>query len=132
MWGTQKEVESGIVRQNNGRQAVALSAERVSYEFVIAEEKEAWRLAFGSLKDLPRFQALEDVSIIVPKGKFVGILGRNGAGKTTLLRTLGGAYARTHRSRICGSSALGEWSKRGDKARDDRRDRRIHGTRGPI
>ncbi|MGO4395370.1 ABC transporter ATP-binding protein [Variovorax sp. M-6] len=35
---------------------------------------------------------LEDVSIQVPEGGLVTILGRNGVGKTTLLRTISGLY----------------------------------------
>ena len=40
-----------------------------------------------------KFHALSNVTIQVPKGQFVGVLGRNGAGKSTLLRTIGGVYA---------------------------------------
>ncbi|RIH81413.1 Methionine import ATP-binding protein MetN 2 [Calidithermus terrae] len=36
------------------------------------------------------FQALKDVSIDIPKGDFVAIIGRSGAGKSTFLRTLNG------------------------------------------
>jgi len=42
---------------------------------------------------------LEDVSLSVPPGGTVAILGRNGAGKTTLLRTLMG-YTTRHRGEI--------------------------------
>ena len=40
--------------------------------------------AYGARK------ALQDVSLIVPQGRFTVLLGLNGAGKTTLLRILGG------------------------------------------
>lgn len=35
-------------------------------------------------------QILRDVSLHLPKGKMIGLIGRNGAGKTTLIRTIMG------------------------------------------
>lgn len=44
------------------------------------------------------FQALKDVSIDIPKGDFVAIIGRSGAGKSTFLRTLNGLLIPTEGS----------------------------------
>ncbi|MGH2792386.1 MAG: polysaccharide ABC transporter ATP-binding protein [Actinomycetota bacterium] len=41
------------------------------------------------------FNALEDVSITVPAGSSLGLVGHNGAGKTTLLRVIAGVTAPT-------------------------------------
>jgi branched-chain amino acid transport system ATP-binding protein len=57
-------------------------------------------------------QALRGVSLEIPDGKVVAVLGSNGAGKSTLLRTLSGTL-RLHRGRIdsgsirYGDTALG-------------------------
>jgi ABC-2 type transport system ATP-binding protein len=42
--------------------------------------------AFGSTR------ALDEVSLAVPRGRIIGLLGANGAGKSTLLRTIIGLY----------------------------------------
>jgi ABC-type polysaccharide/polyol phosphate transport system ATPase subunit len=41
------------------------------------------------------FNALEDVSLSIPRGSTVGLVGHNGAGKTTLLKVLAGITAPT-------------------------------------
>lgn len=56
-------------------------------------------LGFGSLlkrrKPLKEYIALQDISLIVPRGHRIGIIGRNGAGKTTLLKLICGNYTPT-------------------------------------
>lgn len=70
-----------------------LSCQGVSKIFPVYNEKLSWRILLKQQD--AGILALQDISITVPKGKFVGILGHNGAGKSTLLRTLGGVYTPT-------------------------------------
>lgn len=55
--------------------------------------------------------AIGGVSIDVPEGRMVCVLGANGAGKTTLLRTISGlVQARSGKVNAFGSSSLVGWS----------------------
>jgi lipopolysaccharide transport system ATP-binding protein len=71
---------------------VAVSCRGVSKRFALVGAGQVWRVALGSLGGLDNFEALHDVTFDVPKGQFVGVLGRNGAGKSTLLRVIGGVF----------------------------------------
>lgn len=52
--------------------------------------------------------ALDDVSLIVPSGSIVGLIGPNGSGKTTLLNTISGMVAADRgRARLKGRDILG-------------------------
>ncbi|MBR1156124.1 ABC transporter ATP-binding protein [Bradyrhizobium sp. JYMT SZCCT0428] len=84
---------------------IAISCQGVSKSFALVDKGSAWRLAFGMGTDVPTFEALKDISFDVPKGQFVGILGKNGAGKSTLLRVVGGAYS-ADRGRVAINGAL--------------------------
>ncbi|MGY3534254.1 lipopolysaccharide transport system ATP-binding protein [Bradyrhizobium embrapense] len=75
------------------RRAVAITCEGVSKSFALIDRGNAWRIALGRDASVSRYKALQDVTFDVPKGQFVGVLGRNGAGKSTLLRIIGGAYS---------------------------------------
>lgn len=80
----------------NNEVEYAVVCHEVSKEFYTVDGGLNWLIVFKDpQKKSHIFEALHHVSIKVPKGKFVGILGRNGAGKSTLLRTLGGVYSPT-------------------------------------
>ena len=85
--------------------AVAITCTGVSKSFALVDKGNAWRVLFGGQLGLPAFEALKDISFDVPKGQFIGILGRNGAGKSTLLRVIGGVYS-ANRGRVTINGAL--------------------------
>lgn len=73
-------------------QAISVSCAGISKSFALVDAGNVWKVAFSDIAKLERFQALSDITFSVPKGEFVGVLGRNGAGKSTLLRVIGGVY----------------------------------------
>lgn len=76
---------------------IAISVKNINKTFHIPHKKiDSMRQAFVTLfqkKAYERFKALDRISFDVPKGEFVGIIGRNGSGKSTLLKILAGVYA---------------------------------------
>ncbi|MBI2195051.1 MAG: ABC transporter ATP-binding protein [Planctomycetes bacterium] len=70
-----------------------LTCNAVSKIFQIYDQGSSWKILFGNSASARSILALDRLTLTVPKGKMVGILGRNGAGKSTLLRVLGGTYA---------------------------------------
>ncbi|MEF8753398.1 MAG: ABC transporter ATP-binding protein [Accumulibacter sp.] len=75
----------------------ALRCANVSKTFAVQREQRVWRILLGMERGGggPVVEALRDISLTVPRGKIVGVLGRNGAGKSTLLRLLGQVYTPT-------------------------------------
>lgn len=67
----------------------ALSLQRALYQSVGGLIKGAKGQAFASV------HALRDVSLTIPDGTRLAVLGHNGAGKTTLLRLISGVYPPT-------------------------------------
>jgi lipopolysaccharide transport system ATP-binding protein len=74
---------------------VALHCVNVEKSYPIQKELRVWRMLLGLGARGRMIQALRGISMSVPRGKIVGILGKNGAGKSTLLRVLGGVYQPT-------------------------------------
>lgn len=49
-------------------------------------------LLHGKKKQEKAFHALKGISLDVPQGEILGIIGKNGSGKSTLLNTVGGVF----------------------------------------
>ncbi|MEP6957103.1 MAG: ABC transporter ATP-binding protein [Nitrospirota bacterium] len=80
---------------NESRQDVALHCANVEKSYPVQKELRVWRMLLGAEARGRMIHALRNISMSVPRGKIVGILGKNGAGKSTLLRVLGGVYSPT-------------------------------------
>ncbi len=75
----------------------AIEANDISKKFLLGRRSTSLkdRLTGFSDKNKEEFWAFEDVSVNVPKGSMLGVIGRNGSGKSTFLRTLCGVYRPT-------------------------------------
>ncbi|MCU0300657.1 MAG: ABC transporter ATP-binding protein [Candidatus Nanopelagicales bacterium] len=78
---------------------VAVSVEGVTQEFSLRHEKTLKGLLVSRLRGrhpvAERFRALDGVSLQVPTGSTMGLIGHNGSGKSTLLKIIGGVLTPT-------------------------------------
>lgn len=83
------------MEQNN-----IIVAEKLNKSFTVPVQKSGVGNAFKQLvhKQQKTVRAVNDVTLIIQKGEFVGFLGPNGAGKTTTLKMLTGILYPTHGS----------------------------------
>lgn len=75
----------------------AIRADNISKKFLLGRRSTSLkdRLTGFSERHREEFWAFEDVSVTVPKGSMLGVIGRNGSGKSTFLRALCGVYRPT-------------------------------------
>lgn len=70
---------------------VAINVEHVSKSFRVHEQHAGSlkrKLLSGKKDSYKEFQALDDVSLEIPRGQTFGLLGQNGSGKSTLLKCI--------------------------------------------
>ncbi|MFN8125803.1 MAG: ATP-binding cassette domain-containing protein [Candidatus Nanopelagicales bacterium] len=81
------------------REDLAISVEAVSQRFSLHHEKSLKGFVVQSLRRRHKvretFLALDDVSIEIPTGSTMGLIGHNGSGKSTLLKAIGGVITPT-------------------------------------
>jgi lipopolysaccharide transport system ATP-binding protein len=70
----------------------AISCVGVEKSYSIEREARLWKILFGDPDSTRAIHALRGITMQVPTGKIVGVIGKNGAGKSTLLRVLAGVY----------------------------------------
>lgn len=76
---------------------IAIEADNISKMFLLGRRSTSLKdklTGFSSSKK-DEFWAFQNVSVTVPKGSMLGVIGRNGSGKSTFLRTLCGVYRPT-------------------------------------
>lgn len=77
------------------KEEFAVFCRKVHKQFQVIRQGKAWKILLGMQRHEDIIEALRGISLAVPKGKILGVLGRNGAGKSTLLRVLAGVSSPT-------------------------------------
>lgn len=94
----------------SSRSQLAIHVSGLTKEYKIYDKPvDRLKEVFSPLRKIysTRFKALKNVNFSVPKGEFLGIIGRNGAGKSTLLKILSGEVVPTEGEvKINGSVSL--------------------------
>ena len=75
-----------------GETAIHIDNLHVRYKELSAYSVKRMLLKKG-IKKAKTFHALKGISLDVPQGEILGIIGKNGSGKSTLLNTVGGIFA---------------------------------------
>ena len=78
----------------------AVKLENVTQRYRVIHERpdtlrEIFTKLFRAEASYHNFDAVKDVSLEVPEGQMVGLIGRNGSGKSTLLKIIAGVYKPT-------------------------------------
>lgn len=73
---------------------IAIHVEGVSKRFVISSQSASLKSKLTGFGRTPAedFWAVKDVTVDIPAGSMLGVIGRNGSGKSTFLRVLSGIY----------------------------------------
>ena len=76
---------------------IVIEASNVSKMFLLGRRSTSLKdqLTGFARSNKDEFWAFQDVSVSVPRGSMLGVIGRNGSGKSTFLRTLCGVYRPT-------------------------------------
>jgi lipopolysaccharide transport system ATP-binding protein len=88
----QNNMTTSAIRVENLSKQYKLGAEKVSYDTlrdqIVSGARSLFQKNGHARRDAEAFWALKEVSLQIPRGATVGIIGRNGAGKSTLLKIL--------------------------------------------
>jgi ABC-type polysaccharide/polyol phosphate transport system ATPase subunit len=77
-------------RTKRAQETPAIAMESVFKRYVLHHEKPTFSEKFFGRTTQESFTALDDITISIPQGQKVAIIGRNGSGKTTLLKIMCG------------------------------------------